>query len=227
VGELDEYFRHFDRIARRRNLEKIKTIGDAYMAVGGIPKSSRTHAVDCVLAALEIRDLMQRMHADPTREGRPRWDLRIGIHTGDLVAGVIGKAKFSYDVWGDTVNTASRLESAGVPGRVNISGATHALVRQFFDCEYRGTVPAKHKGLIEMYFVNGLRPALSVDADGKSPNRAFAEQYAKLAGRDDTGAVTPMSPNCGRVRNFYTPCDIRGLTRCPDAQHDLSEHVHR
>ena len=193
VGELDEYFRHFDRVARRRHLEKIKTIGDAYMAVGGVPAVNRTHAVDCVLAALEIRDLVASCQADAAAQGRPRFRLRIGVHSGDLVAGVIGRAKFSYDVWGDTVNTASRLESAGVPGRVNISGATHALVRDFFACEYRGTVEAKHKGRIEMYFVDAIRPELSVGGDGVTPNRAFADRYARLA-RGPQSAEPPAPP---------------------------------
>jgi class 3 adenylate cyclase len=181
VCELDDCFRHLDRIIQRRNLEKIKTIGDAYMAVGGVPESNRTHAVDCVLAALEIRELMQSLREDAVRFGRPQWELRIGIHSGDLVAGVIGQTKFSYDVWGDTVNTASRLESCGVPGRVNISGATFALVSDFFDCEYRGTIAAKSKGDIQMYFVNGLRPEFSVNGKGETPNRAFAARYAHLA----------------------------------------------
>jgi adenylate cyclase len=189
VGELDEHFRHFDRVARRRNLEKIKTIGDAYMAVGGIPQCNGTHAVDCVLAALEIRDLMQTLAADAARQHRPAFQLRIGVHSGDLVAGVIGHSKFSYDVWGDTVNTASRLESAGAPGRVNISGATYAMVREFFACQHRGTVEAKNKGPIDMYFVTGILPECSVDGDGVTPNRRFAERYARLArGRQDQQA---------------------------------------
>jgi adenylate cyclase len=111
---------------------------------------------------------------------RPYWQIRIGIHSGDLVAGVVGREKFSYDVWGDTVNTASRLESSGVAGRINISGATYELIKEFFDCEFRGRVPAKHKGEIDMYFVNGIRPELSADAGGRTPNKTFLDQYARL-----------------------------------------------
>jgi class 3 adenylate cyclase len=181
VGELDEYFRHFDRVVRRRHLEKIKTIGDAYMAVGGIPQPNRTHAVDCVLAALEIRDLMQALAADASRQNRPQFQLRIGVHTGELVAGVIGRSKFSYDVWGDTVNTASRLESAGAPARVNVSAATYALIAEFFACEHRGNIGAKNKGPIDMYFVNGILPECSGNGDGVTPNRRFADRYVRLA----------------------------------------------
>ncbi|HSE25866.1 MAG TPA: adenylate/guanylate cyclase domain-containing protein [Pyrinomonadaceae bacterium] len=157
IEELDSCFGEFDRIAKKHNLEKIKTIGDAYMAVGGIPIASQTHAVDCVLAALEIEELVSSLREKEMRRSRPYWQIRIGIHSGDLIAGVVGREKFSYDVWGDTVNTASRLESSGVAGRINISGATYELVKDFFDCEFRGKVAAKNKGEIDMYFVKGPR----------------------------------------------------------------------
>jgi len=157
IEELDSCFGEFDRIAKKHNLEKIKTIGDAYMAVGGVPVANQTHAVDCVLAALEIEQLVSTLREKEMRRSRPYWQIRIGIHSGDLVAGVVGREKFSYDVWGDTVNTASRLESSGVAGRINISGATYELVKDFFDCEFRGKVAAKNKGEIDMYFVNGIQ----------------------------------------------------------------------
>ena len=158
IGELDSCFRHIDEIVARHGLEKIKTIGDSYMAVGGIPEPNGTHAIDCVRAALEIQESIGRMRAEREAAGKPYWDLRLGMHTGPLVAGVIGHHKFAYDVWGDTVNTASRLESAGVAGRVNISAATQGLVKDLFECEYRGQIPAKNKGEIAMYFVNGVLP---------------------------------------------------------------------
>jgi adenylate cyclase len=157
IEELDSCFGEFDRIAKRHNLEKIKTIGDAYMAVGGVPIANKTHAVDCVLAALEIVQLVSQLREREMLRSRPYWEIRVGIHSGDLVAGVVGREKFSYDVWGDTVNTASRLESSGEAGRVNISGATYKLVKDFFDCEFRGKVAAKNKGEIDMYFVKGAR----------------------------------------------------------------------
>jgi adenylate cyclase len=157
VNELDRCFREFDRIAKRHSLEKIKTIGDAYMAAGGIPQANESHAVDCVRAALEIQQFMETVKVKRQRENLPFWQLRIGIHTGPLVAGVIGEEKFAYDVWGDTVNTASRLESSGAASKINISGATYDQVKDYFDCDYRGLIPAKHKGEIEMYFVCSVR----------------------------------------------------------------------
>jgi adenylate cyclase len=157
IAELDACFSRFDAIARTHKLEKIKTIGDSYMAVGGVPAPNRTHAVDSVLAALEIQRAMIELAAKKSAQNQPCWQLRLGIHTGPLVAGVIGREKFAYDVWGDTVNTASRLESSGVAGRINISGATYELVKDLFVCEYRGKISAKNKGEIDMYFVNAVK----------------------------------------------------------------------
>lgn len=180
IEELDTCFRQFDQVAKKHNLEKIKTIGDAYMAVGGVPLANRTHALDCVLAALEIAQLVSELREKEMRQSRPYWQIRVGIHSGDLVAGVVGREKFSYDVWGDTVNTASRLESSGVAGRINISGATHELVKDFFACEFRGKIAAKHKGEIDMYFVNRIRVELSDDAQGHTPNQEFFRMYDQL-----------------------------------------------
>jgi len=180
IEELDRCFSEFDRIAKKHKLEKIKTIGDAYMAVGGVPLANRTHAVDSVLAALAIEQVVSRLRETEMAESRPYWQIRVGIHSGDLVAGVVGREKFSYDVWGDTVNTASRLESSGVAGRINISGATYELVKEFFDCEFRGKVAAKNKGEIDMFFVNGIRPELSVDTAGRTPNEHFFRLYEYL-----------------------------------------------
>lgn len=178
IQELDSCFSQFDLIAKKHKLEKIKTIGDAYMAVGGVPLTNCTHAVDCVLAALEIEQVVCRLREHEMAESRPYWQIRIGIHSGDLVAGVVGSEKFSYDVWGDTVNTASRLESSGVAGRINISGATYELVKHFFDCECRGKVAAKNKGEIDMYFVNGIRSELAIDSC--TPNEKFYDLYESL-----------------------------------------------
>jgi adenylate cyclase len=178
VEELDFCFRRFDEIVSRHNLEKIKTIGDAYMAVGGVPEANGSHARDCVLAALEIARFVAETRAARAAAGLHYWDVRVGVHTGELVAGVIGREKFSYDVWGDTVNTASRMESSGAPGRVNVSRATHELVRDIFECEYRGLVEAKGKGEVEMFFVKGLRDAES--------GRAAQEEYGgEYQGKDD------------------------------------------
>lgn len=173
VGELDRCFSYFDGIMRRYNLEKIKTIGDSYMAASGIPEPSATHAVDCVLAALEISSFMDGLKQEKLAAGRESWDLRIGIHSGPLVAGVVGEKKFAYDCWGDTVNTASRMESSGSPGRVNVSRQTWELVKEYFEGEYRGKVYAKRKGEIEMYFVDRLKPDFADRDNDKAPSVDF------------------------------------------------------
>ncbi len=168
IDELDKFFFHFDSVVGKYNIEKIKTIGDAYMAAGGIPKKNSTNPVEVVLAALEMQSYMQHLKSAKT----DIWDLRIGIHTGPVIAGVVGHKKLSYDIWGDTVNTASRMESSGIAGKVNISGTTYGMVKEYFICEYRGKLPVKYKGNIDMYFVNGLRPELSVDLK-EIPNKRF------------------------------------------------------
>ena len=153
VAELNEFFIAFDEIAVRNNLEKIKTIGDAYMCAGGIPTPNDTHPFDTVRAGLEMQAFMERTNKIRESRGQQTWDLRIGIHTGPVVAGVVGKKKFAYDIWGNAVNIASRMESSGEAGKVNISAATHALVCKHFTCEFRGKIYAKNVGDIEMYFV--------------------------------------------------------------------------
>ncbi len=168
IDELDKFFFHFDSVVEKYNIEKIKTIGDAYMAAGGIPKKNSSNPIEVVLAALEMQQYMKQMkksHVDI-------WDLRIGIHSGPVIAGTIGQKKRSYDIWGDTVNTASRMESSGEGGKVNISGTTFNHIREYFICEYRGKLPVKYKGNIDMYFVKGLRPELSINLAG-IPNRKF------------------------------------------------------
>lgn len=168
IDELDKFFFHFDSVVEKYNIEKIKTIGDAYMAAGGIPVKNSSNPVEVVLAGLEMQYYMN----DLKKKKTDIWDLRIGIHTGPIISGVVGHKKLSYDIWGDTVNTASRMESSGEPGKVNISGMTYTKVKDYFLCEYRGKLPVKYKGNIDMYFVTGLRPELSVDLHG-IPNKRF------------------------------------------------------
>jgi adenylate cyclase len=153
VRELNKCFFEFDKIIDKHNLEKIKTIGDAYMCAGGIPVANTSNPVDIVRAGLEIKEYMEKLKSERESNGQDYWELRIGIHTGKVIAGVVGKNKFAYDIWGDAVNTASRMESSGAPGQVNISGDTYNLVKNHFKCSPRGKVHAKNKGDIDMYFV--------------------------------------------------------------------------
>lgn len=153
VKEIDFCFSAFDYIIQKHGVEKIKTIGDAYMCVGGLPVPSSTHAQDVVSAALEIRDFMENHNKEKAARGEHQFRIRIGIHTGSVVAGIVGVKKFAYDIWGDTVNIASRIESSGEPGKVNISGSTFDLIKNQFNCTYRGKIEAKNKGEIDMYFV--------------------------------------------------------------------------
>jgi PAS domain S-box-containing protein len=179
VDILDDYFAKFDEITGKHYLEKIKTIGDAYMCAGGLPLRNKSNPVDAVLAGLEIQDYINRIKGE-NRPGIPSWDLRIGIHTGPVVAGVVGRKKFAYDIWGETVNTASRMEQMGEIGQVNISGMTFDYIRDYFDCTYRGKIEAKNVGEMDMYYVNRIKPEFSIDAKGFEPNDEFFRIVNKL-----------------------------------------------
>jgi class 3 adenylate cyclase/predicted metal-dependent HD superfamily phosphohydrolase len=175
VNKLDIYFRKFDEIIVRNNLEKIKTIGDAYMCAGGVPVRNNTNPIDAVLAALQIQDYMQKLKHDAIANGTDYWDLRLGINTGEVTAGVIGSERLAYDIWGSTVNQAQRMEMMGEPGRVTISGATFKLIEPYFECTFRGKVQSKSKGLIDMFTVERIKPELSINGEGLVPNDRFQQ----------------------------------------------------
>ena len=153
VNEINYCYSIFDNIITKHGIEKIKTIGDSYMCAGGLPIANKTNAIDTVTAAIEIRDFMLNEKQERQNEGKPFFEIRIGCNTGSVVAGIVGIKKFAYDIWGDTVNIAARMESSSEPGKVNISGSTYELIKDKFNCEHRGKIEAKNKGMIDMYFV--------------------------------------------------------------------------
>ncbi len=155
VTQLDEIFRGFDYITGKYGLEKIKTIGDAYMCAGGLPQDDELHAVNSVKAAMDMQQFIAEFSRSKIIQDLPAFEIRIGIHSGSVVSGVVGVKKFVYDIWGDTVNLASQMEQQGEPGKINISGDTYLLVKDYFICSHRGKIGAKSKGEIDMYFVEG------------------------------------------------------------------------
>ncbi len=150
VGELHSCFKAFDESLEKYNIEKIKTVGDAYLAVAGLKSKSKNHAADAVAFALYMQNFMQRRKG---QLGDATFNMRIGVHTGGVVAGIVGVKKYAYDIWGDAVNTAARMEQNCEQGRINISEATYELVKDKYTCEYRGEITAKGKGQLKMYYV--------------------------------------------------------------------------
>jgi CheY-like chemotaxis protein len=176
IESLSFYFDNFDIISSDNKMLKIKTIGDSYMAAGGIPERNVTHPIDTVLTALQMLQFVRFQH-ERSNPKVPYWPIRIGIHTGEAVVGVIGKQRFAYDIWGNAVNIASRMEEYGQTGEINISQATYERVKNFFDCELRGEVEVKNMGKMPMYFVRRIKEEFSEDEEGFTPNKLFIREY--------------------------------------------------
>lgn len=179
VKELGIFFTKFDEIVKAHFIEKIKTIGDAYMCVGGLPLRNRSNPIDTTLAALKIQKFAASYNRIRKKNNLPLWEIRLGIHTGSVIAGVIGATKFAYDIWGDAVNTASRMETACEPGKINVSETTHRYIKDLFECEHRGKIEAKNKGFVDMYYVKGLKPEYRKNNDPAEPNEVFKEIHAQ------------------------------------------------
>ena len=177
---LSLYFEAFDEITSTRFIEKIKTIGDCYMCVGGLPRTNHSHPFDVVLAALQMQKFVKQKALEDQAGGNKVWSMRIGIHTGSVIAGVIGKWKFAYDIWGADVNIASRLESSGEAGAINISESTYQIIKDYFKCTYRGKIAAKNIGEINMYFIERILPEYSEDEDGFVPNATLRKIVASF-----------------------------------------------
>ena len=205
MDELDEVLFAFDKITDKYNIEKIKTIGDAYMCAGGIPVKNITNPIDVVMAAMEMRDYLEDFQNRKREKDEKIWEIKIGIHTGPVTASISGKKKISYDIKGDTVNTASRIEAVSEYGMILISVMTYELVKEFFDCEYFGKLPVKYKGDLQLYRVKGLKPEFSVNNEGKVPNEAFRIKFGLIQFTDiqeiildklEKSFLLPLLPQC-------------------------------
>ena len=193
VQTLHEYFSAFDEIIGCYGLEKLKTIGDSYMFAGGIPEPTSSHPVDAVMAA---HAMIHRVAELAARPGHVDWKIRLGVHTGPVIAGVVGTRKFAFDVWGETVNFGSRMESSGAPGRINVSSTTYARVKDFFVCEPRGRVKTKEGREVDMYFVGGLAPRL-LEARDQTWQSAFKRLYRRYFRNEPAVLPEFMAPAPG------------------------------
>ncbi|MBB4372325.1 class 3 adenylate cyclase [Bradyrhizobium sp. cir1] len=182
INLLDAYFSALDEIGARYGLEKVKTIGDAYMAVAGVLSPERRHSIDVCLAALEMRIRLDQLKARSEAIGECALQLRIGIHTGPVISGVVGHRRMTFDIWGDAVNTAWFMEAYGVVGRINVSETVAGHVHGLFELEPRGPIEAKHERSHEMFFLNGLKKEYSRHGDGHLPNDHFLAEYDRIGG---------------------------------------------
>jgi adenylate cyclase len=180
MDELDEIRFGFETIAKRFKIEKIKTIGDTFMFAGGIPVKNITNPVDVVMAAMEMRNLLERSELHRRGENNRIWELKIGIHTGPVTATTSGKKKVNYDIKGDTVNIVSRVEAVSENGMILITVMTYELVKEFFNCDYFGKLPVKYKSDLQMFTVDGLKPEFSADNKGVLPNESFRIKFGLI-----------------------------------------------
>jgi class 3 adenylate cyclase len=174
MDQLDEVIYEFNRILKKHKIHKIKTIGDTYMAAGGIPEKNITNPIEVVMAALEMNLYLNQLRRI---DGVRYWNLSLGIHTGPVTANVSGKKRITYDIKGDTVNVAHRMQGVGDSGKILISVMTYELIKEFFICEYYGKLPVKYKGDLEMFVVQSIRPEFSTKGKGVKPNELFETKF--------------------------------------------------
>lgn len=182
IGMLDRYFAAFDEVLTRHGVEKLKTVGDAYIAVAGVPEFNRLHVIQACLVALEMQQVVSKIRAERERLRLPFFDLRIGIHTGAVIAGVVGTRRFTFDVWGDAVNLASRMESHGEVGRINVSEHVMHYGQPYFEFAERGLLEVKGKKPMKMFFLDRLKPEFSADGTGMQGNERMGEMVRSPKG---------------------------------------------
>lgn len=180
LDELDEIFYEYNSISNKLNIEKIRTIGDTFMSAGGIPVKNITNPIEVVLAALQMKTYLEEYEKKVKDRKDKIWKIKFGIHTGPVIAEFSGKKKISYDIKGDTVNTASRIQSNSEDGKIIISVMTYELIKEFFVCEYYGKMPVKYKGDLDLYEVKGLKPEFSKNGMGIVTNKAFQIKFGLI-----------------------------------------------
>lgn len=175
IGMLDQYFAGFEEAVSRHNLQALKTIGDAFLAVGGVPEMDRSHVLHACLAALEIQTFVNSLRKERERLRLPFFEVRLGLHSGPVIAGAVGRQRFTYDIWGDAVNVAALMEAHSEPGKINVSDLVYRHAKAYFDFTKRGIVEVKNKSPLPMYFLDRLKPEYSSDEAGSIPNQRFQE----------------------------------------------------
>ncbi len=215
VEKLNELFFHFDLIMEQFGLEKIKTMGDGYLCAGGIPEANSTNPIDIILAGMKMQEFMAGFTFGVGPDQEEKYGLRIGIHTGPIITGIVGRKKYSYDIWGVTVNNARQMETMGKVNKINISADCLAYVTDFFVCHPRGKLPLKHKGFIDMYFVDGILPELADPGNPTIPNQAFHRKLTQLRLNDLRNYVWDrLTQELPRNLYYHNPEHTLDVTRC-------------